>query len=105
MCYIYGIVLFFVLNLAAQTIDGQLALGIICLAIGLTAITGTFQKSGGPMMSGSVEKLPGYALLAAIVQTKSEPWFFKAVGPEITINYWCQGFEKFVKCFHYQPNP
>ena len=33
------------------------------------------------MMGGPVDETPNYAMHAAIVETASGPWFFKAVGP------------------------
>ncbi len=33
--------------------------------------------------------------VAAIVETSTDPWFFKTVGPEATINHWRPAFEKF----------
>lgn len=47
---------------------------------------GTFLKPERPMaLSGPKKELPGYALLGAIVETPTGPWFFKAVGPKQTI--------------------
>jgi hypothetical protein len=64
----------------------------------LVYVTGTYLKGamGGPM-SGATEELPGYAMLAAIVETSSDPWFFKAVGPQQTIDHWQDTFKSFIK--------
>jgi hypothetical protein len=64
----------------------------------LVYVTGTYMKGamGGPM-SGTEEELPGYAMMAAIVETSGDPWFFKAVGPQRTIDYWRPSFETFIK--------
>ncbi len=64
--------------------------------------TGTFLKSRAPMMmSGPVDELHGYALLAAIAETPSGAWHFKATGPEKTINAWRDDFNEFVQSFYY----
>ncbi len=62
-------------------------------------VTGTYLKTPSPMMSEPVEELPGYALLAAIVETSNGPWFFKTIGPQNTIDYWRNDFNKFVQTF------
>lgn len=63
-------------------------------------LRGTYLKSKSPMMMrGPKEKKPGYALLAAIAETKEGPWFFKATGPEKTIRKWKPGFNKFIQSF------
>ncbi len=59
------------------------------------SLTGTYLKSA-TMMSGEVEELENYELLAVIVETESDPWFFKATGPEETINYWKDSFNEFL---------
>ncbi len=64
---------------------------------------GTFLKSRAPMMmSGPVDELHGYALLAAIAETPSGAWHFKATGPEKTINTWRDSFNEFVQSFYMQ---
>ncbi len=61
-------------------------------------VTGTYlEAQSGMMMDGPVEKRENYAMLAAIVETGESPWFFKATGPEETINYWRADFTEFVK--------
>ena len=63
-------------------------------------VTGTYLKSSSPMMmGGSKEELPEYAMLAAIVETKRDPWFFKMTGPQKTIDSWQHEFDKFVNSF------
>jgi hypothetical protein len=63
-------------------------------------VTGTHLKSSSPMMmSGPKEELPNYAMLAAIVETSKDPWFFKLVGPQITVDHWRPEFNKFVTSF------
>jgi hypothetical protein len=66
-------------------------------------VTGTYLKSTSPMMmQGPLEELPGYAMLAAIVEAPDGPWFFKATGPKATIDYWRKSFEQFTKTFKYE---
>lgn len=72
------------------------------LSVTIVYATGTYLKSLSPMsMGGPTEELPDYALLAAIVDTDSGPWFFKATGPKKTIDYWRPEFEKFARTFHF----
>lgn len=56
-------------------------------------LTGTYLKG---TMGGPVSELPDYAMLAAIIETDRDPWFFKAVGPQKTIDYWRSSFESFI---------
>jgi hypothetical protein len=68
------------------------------LPITMVYLTGTHLRAKNPRsMSGPMIELPGYAMMAAIVETSTDPWFFKAVGPENTINQWRSEFEKFVR--------
>ena len=70
------------------------------LPVTITFVTGTFMKSKSTMMMGGpVEELKDYAMLAAIVETANGPWFFKATGPENTIEHWRQTFNEFVQSF------
>ncbi|GAB4362808.1 MAG: hypothetical protein Kow0042_00130 [Calditrichia bacterium] len=70
------------------------------LPVTLVYVTGTFLQSRSPMMmSGPVDEKPGYALLAAIVDTGKGPWFFKATGPQKTIERWQNSFQEFVQTF------
>jgi hypothetical protein len=62
------------------------------LPITLVYVTGTYLKG---TMGGEISELNHYAMIAAIVETSTDPWFFKTVGPEATINHWRQDFEKF----------
>ena len=34
-------------------------------------------------------------MVAAIVETSTDPWFFKTTGPQATIDHWRGEFEKF----------
>jgi hypothetical protein len=71
------------------------------LPVTIIYVTGTFMSGamGGPM-AGASEEQPGYAMIAAIVETSSDPWFFKAVGPQATIDYWRSSFESFTTTFN-----
>ena len=70
------------------------------LAVTVVSVAGTYLKSSSPMMMGGpTEKLPDYAMLAAIVETGGGPWFFKAVGPQATIAHWRPSFDAFVRSF------
>ena len=62
------------------------------LPVALVYVTGTHLKG---TMGGSKTELTDYAMIAAIVETSTDPWFFKTVGPEVTINHWRPAFEKF----------
>ena len=64
------------------------------LPVTIVYVTGTHLKG---TMGGQSAELPGYAMIAAIVQTSTDPWFFKAVGPQVTIDYWRPAFESFAK--------
>jgi len=59
------------------------------------SLTGTYFKSSS-MMGGDVEELKNSALLAVIVETEKDPWFFKTTGPEETVNYWRDSFNEFL---------
>lgn len=70
------------------------------LSVTMVYVTGTFHQSGmGSGMGHAAPELPGAALLAAIVETAHGPWFFKATGPQVTIDHWRPAFEKFVQSF------
>jgi len=71
------------------------------LPVTIAYVTGTYLKPQNPMMmGGEIDELPHYAMLAAIAETPNGPWFFKAVGPQKTIDHWRSQFEKFVQTFH-----
>ena len=61
------------------------------LRITAVDLAGTYQ---GMAMGGAKEAAkPGYRMLAAIVEGKGGPWFWKAVGPEATIAGAKSGFD------------
>jgi len=67
------------------------------LPVTLVYVTGTHLMG---TMGGQISELNNYAMIAAIVETSSDPWFFKTIGPEVTINHWRQEFEKFAMTFN-----
>ncbi len=67
------------------------------LTITTVYLTGIYLKPRVPsMMGGPVDETPGYAMQAAIVETPAGPWFFKAVGPQTTIDENQDAFQKLV---------
>ena len=70
------------------------------LPVTIMYVTGTYLKSSSPMMmDGPKEEMKDYAMLAAIVETSKDPWFFKMVGPQTTVDHWKPQFDKFVNSF------
>ena len=65
------------------------------LPVSIIYVTGTYLK--GSMMGGPTTELENYAMVAAIVETSTDPWFFKTIGPESTINHWRAEFEAFTR--------
>jgi len=59
--------------------------------------TGTYLRSSSMMMGGDIEELPDYALLGAIIEGGGAPWFFKATGPQPTIDKWRDSFSDMLK--------
>ncbi|MGK0289663.1 MAG: hypothetical protein ACI86H_001109 [bacterium] len=73
------------------------------MSVTLVKVNGTFLRKASPMMMGGViTDMPKYALIGAIVNTPQGPWFFKAVGPEKTIQHWFPSFEAFATKFQYK---
>jgi hypothetical protein len=62
-------------------------------------VTGIYMKPRGGMMGGPVDEMKSYAMRAAIVETAGGPWFFKAVGPQTTIDKCFDGFNSMVQSF------
>lgn len=71
------------------------------LEVTVIYVTGTYLASS-MMGSGSTSDMPGYAMIAAMVETSQGPWQFKATGPEKTLSYWRESFDEFVKSFTVQ---
>ena len=65
------------------------------LPITIIYVTGTYLQ--GSMMGGETSEHKNYAMVAAIVETSTDPWFFKTIGPEKTINHWRSEFEAFTR--------
>lgn len=73
------------------------------LNVTTVSVTGTFLKSQSPMMmSGPFDEMPDYLMWAAIVETANGPWFFKAVGPQKTMEHWQPSFDAFVQTLRVQ---
>jgi hypothetical protein len=53
-------------------------------AVTIAEVHGTY-TGGGMMVGESPDPRPGWALVAAIVQTSSQPYFFKMLGPDKTV--------------------
>jgi len=57
------------------------------LSVTTVYLEGIYLKSKSQMMmGGEIEEIPDSALLAAIIETGGDPWFFKAVGPRATLD-------------------
>lgn len=56
----------------------------------------TADLSGTYTASGIVNRT-GYRLLAAIVETSDDAYYFKLVGPQVTVEKWAQSFMEFIK--------
>ena len=70
------------------------------LPVTIMYVSGTYLKSSSPMMMGGPkEEMKDYAMLAAIVETSKDPWFFKMIGPQTTVDHWKPEFDKFVNSF------
>ena len=67
------------------------------LKVTLVDVAGRYQASA--MMFGGAAAPPkdGYRMLAAIVETRSGPWYFKAVGPAATMAEHRPAFVEFLK--------
>lgn len=66
------------------------------LKVTLVDVSGTY--SPGPMMGGDGPK-ENYRMLGAIVETPTDPWFFKLTGAAETVSHWEDSFYKFVESF------
>ncbi|MBX7151041.1 hypothetical protein K1X84_05335 [bacterium] len=71
------------------------------ISVSVVYVTGIYLKPRDPSMMGGgpVDEMTDYAMRAAIVETANGPWFFKAVGPKITIDSHKNSFDEFVKTF------
>jgi hypothetical protein len=58
-------------------------------------VSGTYEGSMMPMQQAPKPKTD-YRMLAAIVETKSGPWFFKLTGPAKTVAKWQSSFDIFL---------
>lgn len=66
------------------------------LEITFAYTAGIYLKSGMGNRGPTVEK-PNYGLLAAIVRTKNETYYFKCTGPKKTLDNYINSFETFIR--------
>lgn len=69
------------------------------LPVTVVYVSGIYMKPRGGMMGGPVDEMKNYAMRAAIVETSNGPWFFKAVGPQGTVDKCLDGFNSMVQSF------
>jgi hypothetical protein len=56
------------------------------------------------MMSGSAGgPREDSRLLGAIIVLPDGPWFFKLVGPEVTVDRWVASFDEFIDSLRMEP--
>lgn len=73
------------------------------LKVTIVYVAGTYlQPKNAMMMSGPVDEMKNYAMLAAIVETPNGPYFFKAVGPQKTVDHWKPSFYQFVETLRFE---
>jgi hypothetical protein len=70
------------------------------LPVTVISVEGTY-NSGMPTMAGGAAPEPksNYALVGAIVEAPSGPWFFKLTGPKATVTSARAGFDQMVASF------
>ena len=74
--------------------------GVNGMQVTVVYLTGTYKQPKELMvMNGPTDNFPNYALLGAIIPTKNGVWFFKATGPQKTIDAWRPAFDEFVQNF------
>lgn len=62
------------------------------------SMTGTY--NGGAMMGGhGATEMPGYKMIATIVETGTGPYFVKMIGPEATVSKWEASYDEFLSSF------
>jgi len=59
-------------------------------------LSGTYVAETAPGSGVHVNK-PGWRMLAAIVETKEGPWYFKLVGPAATVAKWEPSYQAFMQ--------
>ena len=59
-------------------------------------LSGTYVAETAPGSGVHLNK-PGWRMLAAIVETKEGPWYFKLVGPAATIAKWEPSYQAFMQ--------
>ena len=72
------------------------------LKVTVVYVTGIYLKPrDASMMGGPVDEMANYAMRAAIVETANGPWFYKAVGPQKTVDNWKKAFDEMVSSFNF----
>ena len=74
------------------------------LPITIVTVSGTYLNTDMGMGHGKGEAFKDYAMMAAIAETANGPWFFKAVGPQPTIDHWRKSFDEFIQTFEIKQN-
>ena len=70
------------------------------LALTIYHITGTYLEKLDPMdPQSAIEEIKDYALLAAVVEMKKGTWFFKVLGPKVTVCANRSSFDELVNSF------
>jgi hypothetical protein len=70
------------------------------MEVTMVSFTGT-QKPAAMMGAPSTEKQPGWMNASAIMMTPEGPWFFKATGPEATIQKEMAAFKQMLNSLQY----
>jgi hypothetical protein len=66
------------------------------MKVSVVDVSGTYHAAMGPMLAETQTK-PGFRMLAAVVETKGGPWFFKFTGPAKTVARWEKSFSAFLE--------
>jgi hypothetical protein len=64
------------------------------LRVTVVRVAGTF--AGGTGMAAAAESLPGWVMLAAIVEADGLPYFFKLIGPAAGVDRASPSFDRLV---------
>lgn len=58
-------------------------------------VTGTYATTmgGAPMLGGDPVQMPGYRMLAAVIQRGDDFWYWKLTGPRNTLEQWKSSFD------------
>ncbi len=64
------------------------------IPITILSLKGTYMRSVGGPMSGRTEPKPGFGMFAAVAETSAGSYYFKATGPESTIDRWAGDWDR-----------